>query len=808
MCCLYLLEELPRSWANWAPAVHNARRDGTLDGVRFADHLRTWGPEALAEFLSSRPDLLMVSDRGFDAVARKASSPMSLGRCLVRSDVAMLVIADALTVLNPATPAELDELLGTDDVDAVIEAVERLAGKGIVVVEDGVVSPVGSLDDLLHRPLGLGPSFVDLADHLAPEAFDRLTEVLSVGGARNRSATARAIARRLTEASVVARLLEPAPELTEAVLAELVAQRSPAVGLPAAFRYRDPDEADPLGWMLANGLLVPVTDGVAELPREIVIALSSDGLAPGARLRPISLRPVVGLDGLAVAAAGADQAGRTLEAAEALLRMIGDGEVAIRKAGGVGVREVRRLAKECGLEPRDVGRVLETLHETRLIKALGLALTTTDLADLWWALDRPKRWSVLVWAWSASPSFSSRALSTDQDGSQLPALGAAEPVAAAYAGRQVVLDVIGHLQPGEAFDQEQLTEAVVWRSPKVWGAGEPPPELLVEWTLAEAELLGLIAMDAPTDLLRSVAVGDHVELDAAARLALGRDQSQLVLQGDLSAVALGPLDPQIAGKLSEVAERQTGLSVPTYRFSEASIRRGFDRGWSAGDIEAFLEGYALSGLPQPLRYLIADVERRYGSVRVLEASAVIVTDDEAIAVEIASTARAARIGLRLIAPTVLIGPIDGHQLLDELRAEGLFPVLDGSTLTISGRSSRAGKNELVDDESQGGRLETADGLPADWTGPLLSEAALPGEVADAVAAMQADEDITATSVERDHRLHLLWNRRAIIKHLRGGELVESRGVIVGLDGAVTVLAADGIEEVELEAVVSVEDPSR
>ncbi|MBW3615059.1 MAG: helicase-associated domain-containing protein, partial [Actinobacteria bacterium] len=100
--------------------------------------------------------------------------------------------------------------------------------------------------------------------------------------------------------------------------------------------------------------------------------------------------------------------------------------------------------------------------------------------------------------------------------------------------------------------------------------------------------------------------------------------------------------------------------------SEASIRRAMDHGASPEDVLAFLEGHAVSGVPAALDYLIADVARRYGSVRVLGTSAVIVTDDEARAIEVASHRRAARIGLRRVAPTVLVSSTPPLELVDEL----------------------------------------------------------------------------------------------------------------------------------------------
>jgi hypothetical protein len=754
----------------------------------------------LSDLMAARPDLLSAADRGFEAVARKASTPMSLGRCLVRSDVAMLVVAEALAVTSPATPDEIDALLGTGDVGGVLDAIDRLQRRGVVVVEDSVVTPVGDLGDLFHRPLGLGPSFVDLVNHLQPDAIDELAARVGALGARRRATTARAIAQRLRDPNGLAAALAGAPDESVELITALASQRSPTLHLPAGFLYRPGPGAATVDWLLHYGLLVAVSDSLAELPREVVIAAHPGGLAPGAALRSIPLRAVTGLSPDAVAATAADQAGRVLDRAETLLGMAADGEIVLRKAGGVGVRELRRMARQLQLEPRDVGRLIELLFHAQLVRPSGTILAASDLAPRWRDLPRHRRWAVLVRAWVAAPTFLSRAFSTDDDGKPLPALSGIDPVAAAFAGRQTVLELVGSVDPGAAYDPDQLAEAVVWRSPNLWGTGHPPPEELVEWTVGEATMLGLVALDAPAPTLLALLGDGDDAMEQAAVTSLGADQDQLVLQSDLTAVALGPLAPKVAGRLADMADRRQGLSVATFRFTESSLRRAFDRGWDAASIGRFLADHALSGVPQPLQYLVADVDRRYGSVRVLPARSVVVADDEASAIEIASRTRATRLGLRLVAPTVLVAPVEPLQMVDELRAEGLFPVLDGDTVTVRRDASfgAGGEHGTVID----------DGLPADWTGPSLSDLVLPAEVAEAVGLLRDSDDGAPVESTLDRRLHLLRNRPAVVRHRRNGSVVEARGVLVDIGECLTLLSATGVEELPLDTIIAVEDPSR
>lgn len=81
-------------------------------------------------------------------------------------------------------------------------------------------------------------------------------------------------------------------------------------------------------------------------------------------------------------------------------------------------------------------------------------------------------------------------------------------------------------------------------------------------------------------------------------------------------------------------------------------------------------------LPQPLTYLIRDVGRRHGRLRLLPAVSVIRSDDEALLAEVAADRRLAKLGLQLLAPTVLgcAVPLDLAQA--RLREVGYFPVDD------------------------------------------------------------------------------------------------------------------------------------
>ena len=773
------------------------------------DQLTTWSADDLAHLLQTRPDLLSASDRGLEGVARKAGTPVSLGRALVSADVGMLVVAEALVVRAPATVADLDERLGTNDPIAVAEAVERCRRRAVVTVEDGTVFPVGALADLLHRPLGLGPSFVDLADNIPTDAYDHLVSVLRADGTTHRSATTRAVAHRLSDPGTLDLLLADAPADARALLDELIAHRSPAVTLPTGFPYRQLDRDDPLAWLLNAGLVAAVTENGAELPRELVLAGHPDGLAPGAALRPIELGPVDGLADDVVTGDAADRANQVLDGAEMILRMVGQGEVSIRKAGGVGPRELKRVAKRCGLDVVSAARLFELLALTRLITTMDGRLLVSDLAGRWWGMHRHRRYLALIRAWLAADRFLSRGL-IDGDGSTAVALGDAEPLAAAAAGRTVAMNTICTLPPGAAFDPQQVAAAVVWQGPNLWGTGEPPAEDLMTCTIDEAELLGLVAGNAPSPVLRALMGDDEPALTDAATATLADDQDRFVLQSDLTAVSFGPLAPAVGRSLAQMADRIDGSGetrTSGYRFTEAGIRRALDRGWTPESIEAFLTEHALSGIPQPLTYLITDVARRYGTIRVQPAQSVIITADDVAAVDLGANRKASGLGLRLIAPTVLTSPLDPVTVVEALRELGLFPVLEGSSV-------------VLDQPADAGRVAVAlEELPADWVGPALGDGPLPDEIGDAVAALlAAPENLGLTSrpvSERpdgetdtiDRRLQAFWRRAAAIDAVVDGAAQTITGVVVAIGPTVALLTTTGVIEVPAGSLLDVTDPT-
>ncbi|MDE0547110.1 helicase-associated domain-containing protein [Microbacterium sp. C7(2022)] len=97
---------------------------------------------------------------------------------------------------------------------------------------------------------------------------------------------------------------------------------------------------------------------------------------------------------------------------------------------------------------------------------------------------------------------------------------------------------------------------------------------------------------------------------------LATEIDRVYLQADLTAIAPGPLQPALDLRLRSVAHRESRAQASTYRFTAESLTAGMTDGETAASIRAFLGELSLTGIPQPLEYLIDSTAQRHGLVQV------------------------------------------------------------------------------------------------------------------------------------------------------------------------------------------------
>ncbi|MET9884708.1 helicase-associated domain-containing protein [Streptomyces sp. NPDC006430] len=269
----------------------------------------------------------------------------------------------------------------------------------------------------------------------------------------------------------------------------------------------------------------------------------------------------------------------------------------------------------------------------------------------------------------------------DEDNKALPALVGAPPCNGCVQARHGLLASAAQLPAGQGVRvASDLGPLVAWHRPLADSSPQHgTPFATVVW---EAELLGVLARGALSAIGIHLRTGDAEGLDVECRRLLPSATATARIGADLTAVVTGTPSARLASLLDSVAERETSGTASVWRFSPGSIRRALDAGRVPEDITADLAAIAAGPLPQPLSYLIADTARRHGRVRLAPAACVLHGDEPALLAELAAHRRLAKLGLRQLAPTVLISRSSLDTTLAALRAEGYAPVPETAEGTV------------------------------------------------------------------------------------------------------------------------------
>jgi hypothetical protein len=150
----------------------------------------------------------------------------------------------------------------------------------------------------------------------------------------------------------------------------------------------------------------------------------------------------------------------------------------------------------------------------------------------------------------------------------------------------------------------------------------------------------------------------------------------VLLQADLTAVAPGPLVPDLARTMALAADVESRGGATVYRFTAESVRRALDAGWTSSGLLDLLGRHSRTPVPQPLEYLVGDVARRHGQVRVGRASSYVRSDDPSLLQQVLADRRCEHLRLRQLAPTVVAAQAEPGEVLDALRDVGLAPVAE------------------------------------------------------------------------------------------------------------------------------------
>ncbi len=240
--------------------------------------------------------------------------------------------------------------------------------------------------------------------------------------------------------------------------------------------------------------------------------------------------------------------------------------------------------------------------------------------------------------------------------------------------------MLADLAPGAGVNATEASRAMIWRRPR-WAARlQPGP---VGALLTEAHTIGVVgrgAITTPTRALLADAPPDDVA--QAMDKVLPQPIDHFLLQADLTVVVPGPLERELAEQLGAVASVESAGAAMVYRISEASIRRALDTGRTAGELHAFFARHSKTPVPQGLTYLIDDVARRHGQLRVGMAASFVRCEDAALLAQAITAPAAQQLEMRLLAPTVAVSQAPISEVLAALREAGFAPAAEDSTGAI------------------------------------------------------------------------------------------------------------------------------
>ncbi len=614
----------------------------SMPAPSLADWLRQESDDALAALLRTRRDLSTPPPSDTIVLATRAGTPGSVARACEDLDTFTLAVLDALLLAGadtePVPAAEVARLAGTE----IGEALTLLRKRALVWGEDDALRvPPSARDALGPFPAGLGASSPSLAGTDIEAALAEVGE------------DERALLTTLAAGPPIGR--------TRDASADVPLERA----------------QNPVQRLLARGLLLRRDDQTVELPREIGIALRGGVVFEQASLREPEL-PVHPHQQSTVDTTAAGEAMEFLRQTENMLRAWSETPPPVLKSGGLGVRELKKLAKDLDVDEARVTLLAEIAVGAGLVadsEATTPEWVPTTLTDSWLASPTAQRWMTVAQAWLELPRLPG--LADGRDAKDKPIAPLSEDLRRPLAptSRRRILLALAALPEGAGVKStDELVAALAWRAPRRGGRLR---DETVRWTMAEGAALGLIGLGGLTTATRALLAEDRPGAIEAMIDALPRPVGHVLVQADLTVVAPGPLEAELAAEMTAVADIESAGHATVYRITETSVRRALDTGRTAGELHQLFTSKSATPVPQSLSYLIDDVARRHGRLRGGAAESFLRCDDASLLAEVMGSPVATEYGLRMIAPTVLISAYPLAEVLDALRAAGFAPAAEG-----------------------------------------------------------------------------------------------------------------------------------
>ena len=600
----------------------------------FADELRARSDESIAHLFAVRPDLLSPVPTDLSALSARANSTPSLMRALESLNKFQIeVLTSASTLTQPFSKSELLSV----SVPEAGEELLRLWAAALVYKDGTKFRLPGNLGQLIgDEPAGLGPKSLKKID------FKSLKDLPS------------------DSAAVLERLTWGPPR--------------GQVG-----NIKAPGTA--IGWLIEHDYLAVMDSKTVVLPREVGMHLRGGKVfkeySPQANSFVGTARKQKDVDRAAIA-----NISNFLRWCEELAHNWSDEPPIALRSGGLGIRDLKRSADHLGIDENCVAFVAEVLYLGGLIVIdPDDQILPTNSFDIWMSRSLEERWNSLVNLWLETSRVSGLAGKIGEK--NIAPLGPELDRAGIASMRKVTLNILAeNLELDPAI--KSLQEIIAWQMPQRFNAE------YIEWTLREAEWLGLTGQGALSEFGIAFLNGSD---DLGVERALPKPVDHILIQADNSAIAPGPLTVELANMIGTIADIESRGGASVYRFSESSIRRGLDHGQTGEQIKDFLKKTSKTPVPQPLEYLINDVAKRHGRLRVGMAQTYIRCEDEGLLTQILHDKKLESLRFRKLAPQVLVCDFETGDVIATLREADYLPAAENASgILISAPAIRRAKS--------------------------------------------------------------------------------------------------------------------
>ncbi len=602
----------------------------------FADYLRGLDDPRLLSLFALRPDLVSPVPHDIASLAVRANSAPSLARAVERLNEWQFQVLEACAALDE--PMNEKEILSVTNPSAKFVLPHLTSMALLYKSSDGFRLPSSLREVLGNEPAGLGPA------SLAKLSMKKLDE---------------------------------APEASMKVLEKLT--WGPPRGSVGDIRNPGPG----IAWLLKENFLVPLDQRTVILPRNVAIYLRGGKIHKHPSPNPPALTGRSVQQKISDRAAIANVS-TILRWCEEILNFWSEEPPSALRAGGLGVRDLKSAAQHLGVDENCAAFVAELVYLNGLVVIdPDDRILPTHTFDIWLTQSPQIRWRSLVSLWLVTSRASG--LVGRADSKHISALGPELDRVNAASTRRLTMETLSQhseISP----DNDALLNLIKWKAPARRNPGLQGD--LVTWTLREAEWLGVTGQGAISKYALALLTGrEDLEIDSE----LPKPIDHILIQGDNTAIAPGRLEISVARVLDSIADIESRGGATVYRFSELSIRRGLDHGKTGEEIKEFLRKTSKTPVPQPLDYLIGDVAKRHGRLRVGNTSSYLRCEDPTLLTQIVSDKKLEGFPIRRIAPEVLVCDLDANEMIIALRGAGYMPAAESNAgILITGqRVSRA-----------------------------------------------------------------------------------------------------------------------